>query len=214
MSSDFNKEYIKQVVSVCFRNNDLIEKHRDFRSGLRQIFSKQGELVLYPNNDVTCFKYKNEVYYNPNYPKLADNKIQVNLRHLHPSLHREMDNLIKITAEIDVAEKRFESYCNRASKHLTQEAYDLLDSVPVQDWSIIFFGFLIKCLPKTLLDKHKYYLEEQFDHLRVVKTMLTKPFMDDLMTRLEVHASNFKEKEKTCVNQIDTFMFTVDVLGF
>lgn len=208
------KDYIKHVVKVCFNTSELLDKQADYKKGLLRIFDKQSSLVLYPNNDVTCFKYKNETYFNPNYPKLADNKVTVNLRHLHPSLHKEMEELIKSTAELSVNQKRFEAYCNRAAKYLIQEAYSLIDGLNPTEWPLIAFGFIFQCLPSSLYSKHIKNLQETFDHQIQLNSLLDKSFLDDLMSKLKPFSDKFKEKEKTCVDQIDTFMFTIDVLEF
>ena len=207
------KYYIKNIVDSFFNSGTSFDKLNDYNSAVFKIFVKQGALVLYPNNEVTCFKYKNEIYYNPNYPKLADNKVVINLRHLHPSLHKEMDNLIKLTAEVITAKKRFEAYCNRASKYMVERGIQLLETFPPQYWSLVAYGFIIETIPDSFSKSVKLDLESSFEY-HIDANSLSRSFVNDLINKMAPIIQDFKDKEQTCVNQLDSFMFTVEVLVF
>lgn len=206
------KSYINQTVNHFFYGGSLREKRNSFNNGLMDILVKQGELVLYPNNEVTCFKYRNEVYFNPAFPKLAQNKVVVNLRHLHPSLNKKMDALINLTDQLTVAEKRFEAYCNRAAKYVVQEDYSLIEGLGNDVTPYLIVVFILDSLPNNFSDT-VWLRSDLLSNLHNTFSIPAKDFFDH-SKNLQPLVNAFKEKEKTCVDQLDTFMFTINVLGF
>lgn len=203
---------VKEIVHYVFEKTSVCRDKREaYNEGLAEVFRLQGERVIYPNQQTTCFKYRNKTYFNPEYPKVFENKIEINLRHLHPTLMAKMDNLHKEIDDWDQNKRRLQAYLMRSlnvyhnvvNRHLDIQTH-IVDHSHVEPFQFFVFHILPSCI-KSIIPNYSAAIG-----ISGVKSIPFQHFKDDVISKAE----EFIEKESATVEHFKLFVFKTSVLGF
>lgn len=210
-----SNEYLKFILDNVFSAESILENVRAYHKGLKKVFEVQGTLVLYPNNEVTCFKYKNLTFFNPDFEKLAKNKIEINLRHLHPSLVPVMNSLEQDFNEIGLNKRRMEAYIKRACAYYACNLHSTIVNIGLIHYSnqaLNYFVYL--SLPDCFIVNNNHFHEIFHDCKKpLLSECSTKTSKENLENLFKDNAKKFQANEESTVNIFKQFMFKVNILG-
>lgn len=204
-------DIVKSIVQLVFERTKVCRDKRDaYNDGLSEVFRLQGERVVYPKQQVTCFKYRNKTYFNPKYPKVFDNQIEINLRHLHPTLMSNMDNLHKEIDDWDQNKRRLKAYLMRSLNvyfEIINEDHSLQVTLQQQGQDEAVTLFLAYALPPCITDiaTDLWYPS----HIPNMSMLDYTAFKTAVITK----TNEFIDKEEAAVKQFKLFAFKTSVLG-
>lgn len=212
ITPDFVDWYIDNLFSL----DGVEEKIREYTTGLREIFVKQGELVLYPDNNVTCFKYKNVTYFNPVFEKYAVNKIEINLRHLHPSLVPKLNQIEANFNDIGLNKRRMDAYIKRACTYFANYCFSELSFFNLQDHvAHVEHIFVIETFPNSFTVTTERYITHKEGLLRSIESKIgDSTLFKEFLDFIENQSNKFKETEDATIKSFNEFMFKTNILGF
>jgi hypothetical protein len=210
-----SNEYLKFMLDNIFSAESIKDNLKNYHKSLRQVFQQQGDLVLYPNGEVTCFKYKNNTYFNPNFEKLAQNKIEINLRHLHPSLIPKMNQLEQDFNEIGLNRRRMEAYLKRVANFYSIHCHEFIISANLHDYSqhaLNYFAYL--AVPDCFIVNNNYYHEVFNDcKISLEKNGNISNFSNLLDNFYRQKVLELHNVEEATISTFKQFMFKVNILG-
>lgn len=205
---------ITYLVNMAFSFANINKIIAKYNMELREIFNLQGELVLYPQGQVTAFKYKNLSYINPDFPDLIKNNTVVNERPLHPTLVKRLTDVEEDYNQIGMNKRRMEAYFKRAGTYFATDVYPLLITEILREHlTITAYYFVYMTLPDGFNrnESAKEYFSNTFYTLEKGLVNLT---VNDFKNILNNAVSKFQQKENTTIQQFKQFIFKTTMLGF
>jgi len=212
MSETNIKDVVEFLVENLFKGKpELLKKVNEYRENMQTLFNTQGELVLYPNNEVTCFKAMGRTYYNPSFGKISRLKVDVHLRHLHPSLVPTLQKIERDFNDIGLNQRRLQSYFDRGLRYFSACCHEQAIHRPEQLF-VYSCLFLLEIIPNCFALNHSItlYRKEVMDAITVNHP---SDIVYETVKYIKQHANDYQNNELEVIKSFTEYVFRIDVLG-